>query len=96
MIGEIGNFKMKKLLLILLFFPMIGLAQDKRYSIKNIKVNDINELLEIKYDISSIPSTYFNISLNKSLNSQLSIANYTYHSMLCIHGENLDKCQSLF
>jgi len=64
MIGEIGNFKMKKLLLILLFFPMIGLAQDKRYSIKNIKVNDINELLEIKYDISSIPSTYFNISLN--------------------------------
>ena len=61
MIGEIGNFKMKKLLLILLCLPMIGFGQ---HNIKNIKVNFNNELLEIKYDISSLSSTYFNISLN--------------------------------
>ena len=61
MIGEIGNFKMKKLLLILLCLPMIGFGQ---HNIKNIKVNFNNELLEINYDISSFSSTYFNISLN--------------------------------
>jgi hypothetical protein len=55
---------MKKLLLILFFLPMIGFGQDKNYNIKNIKVNFNNELLEINYDISSLSSTYFNISLN--------------------------------
>ena len=52
---------MKKLLLILLCLPFIGFGQ---HNIKNIKVNFNNELLEIKYDISSLSSTYFNISLN--------------------------------
>ena len=55
---------MKKLILILLCLPMLGFGQAKNYNIKNIKVNFNNELLEINYDISSLPSTYFNISLN--------------------------------
>jgi len=64
MIGEIGNSKMKKLLLILLCLPLIGFGQNEDYKIKNIKVDFNNELLEIKYDISSFSSSYFNISLN--------------------------------
>ena len=64
MIGEIGSFKMKKLLLILFCLPMIGFGQDENYKIKNIKVDFNNELLEIKYDISSFSSSYLNISLN--------------------------------
>tara|TARA_B110000211_G_scaffold137532_1_gene157299 strand:- start:2655 stop:3326 length:672 start_codon:yes stop_codon:yes gene_type:complete len=63
MIGEIGNFKMKKLLLILLCLPFIGFGQDENHKIKNIKVDFNNELLEINYDISSFSSSYFNISL---------------------------------
>ena len=56
---------MKKLLLILLCLPMIGFGQNENYKIKNIKVDFHNELLEIKYDISSFSSSsYFNISLN--------------------------------
>ena len=55
---------MKKQLLILLCLPMIGFGQNKNYKIKNIKVDFNNELLEIKYDISSFSSSYFNISLN--------------------------------
>ena len=43
---------------------MLGFGQDKNHNIKNIKVNFNNELLEINYDISSLSSTYFNISLN--------------------------------
>jgi len=55
---------MRKLLFILLCLPMIGFGQNENYKIKNIKVDFNNELLEIKYDISSLSSTYFNISLN--------------------------------
>tara|TARA_B110000238_G_scaffold18849_1_gene18521 strand:- start:344 stop:1006 length:663 start_codon:yes stop_codon:yes gene_type:complete len=64
MIGEIGSFKMKKLLLILFCLPFIGFGQDENHKIKNIKVDFNNELLEINYDISSFSSSYFNISLN--------------------------------
>ena len=49
---------------ILLCLPFIGFGQNENYKIKNIKVNFNNELLEIKYDISSFSSSYFNISLN--------------------------------
>ena len=55
---------MRKLLFILLCLPMIGFGQNENYKIKNIKVDFNNELLEIKYDISSFSSSYFNISLN--------------------------------
>ena len=56
---------MRKLLLILLCLPLIGFGQNENYKIKNIKVDFNNELLEIKYDISSFSSSsYFNISLN--------------------------------
>ena len=55
---------MKKLLLILLFLPVIGFGQNGNYKIENIKVDFNNELLEIKYDILSFSSSYFNISLN--------------------------------
>jgi hypothetical protein len=55
---------MRKLLLILLFLPVIGFGQNGNYKIENIKVDFNNELLEIKYDILSFSSSYFNISLN--------------------------------
>jgi len=51
MIGEIGNFKMKKLLLILLCLPMIGFGQELRHKVKVYKASLNGSRIIINYDI---------------------------------------------
>jgi len=52
MIGEIGNFKMKKLLLILLCLPMIGLSQTKEH--RDVNEQGITYIDNGRYSVSIV------------------------------------------
>ena len=64
MIGEIGNFKMKKLLLILLCLPMIGFGQNKNEENKQLSKMDLftsktgSIIKYIDYSVTDIKGSY--------------------------------------
>ena len=53
---------MRKLLLILLGLPVIGVAQD----IKNVEVSTNDDLAEISYDLIDVKNNFYNIKLKVS------------------------------
>ena len=50
---------MRKLLLILLFLPVIGFAQDIKY----VEVSTNDDLVEISYDLIDVKNNFYNIKL---------------------------------